>query len=83
MKVTYCTFKHETFVSCCLCCVWQTVLSAKAEGESRMEKLKEAGHRLAHRPGLGESLKLDIMQTVSYTEVHWGAVLQSADQHRR
>ncbi|XP_036841097.1 nesprin-2 isoform X1 [Oncorhynchus mykiss] len=60
----------------------ETVLSAKAEGESRMEKLKEAGHRLAHRPGLGESLKLDIMQTVSYTEVHWGAVLQSADQHR-
>ncbi|XP_052326819.1 nesprin-2 isoform X7 [Oncorhynchus keta] len=60
----------------------ETVLSAKAEGESRMEKLKEAGHRLAHRPGLGESLKLDVMQTVSYTEVHWGAVLQSADQHR-
>ncbi|XP_071226495.1 nesprin-2a isoform X1 [Salvelinus alpinus] len=60
----------------------ETVLSAKAEGASRMEELKEAGQRLAHRPGLVESLKLDIMQTVSYTEVQWGAVLQSADQHR-
>ncbi|KAK6295335.1 hypothetical protein J4Q44_G00345610 [Coregonus suidteri] len=59
----------------------QSVLSAKAEGESRMEELKEAGQRLAHRPGLGESLKLDVMQTVSYTEVQWGAILQSADQH--
>ncbi|XP_014000581.2 nesprin-2a isoform X3 [Salmo salar] len=60
----------------------ETVLSAKAEGESRMKELKEACHRLAHRPGLGERLKLDVMQTVSDTEVQWGAVLQSADQHR-
>lgn len=59
------------------------MLSAKAEGESRMKELKEACHRLAHRPGLGERLKLDVMQTVSDTEVQWGAVLQSADQHRR
>lgn len=48
-----------------------------------MKELKEACHRLAHRPGLGERLKLDVMQTVSDTEVQWGAVLQSADQHRR
>ncbi|XP_044023969.1 nesprin-2 isoform X2 [Siniperca chuatsi] len=59
----------------------QAVVSAKAEGEARLEELRVTGTCLGHRLCDGDDLKQDIQETIQKTEEQWRDLLQSVQPH--
>ncbi|XP_045916269.1 nesprin-2 isoform X3 [Micropterus dolomieu] len=59
----------------------QAVVSAKAEGEARLEELRVIGNDMSHRLCDGDDLKRDIQETIQKTEEQWKDLLQSVESH--
>ena len=59
------------------------MVSATAEAEARLEKLRVTGNRLSRRLCDGDDLKVDIQESVQKTEEQWSDLLLSVQPRHR
>ncbi|KAJ8290335.1 hypothetical protein GJAV_G00011550 [Gymnothorax javanicus] len=61
----------------------QVILSTRFEGESKLQDLRNGGHRLSQLKGLEESRKKGVLQAVKDAEEQWRGVMQSVEELQR
>jgi hypothetical protein len=63
-----------------ICVSFQTILSCRPEGDSKLQDLKRRGQSLCEHQDLEESRRREVQQTVRDMEEEWRRVLQTAEE---